>query len=60
MNLNEVAKEVSKLEGGKVNLQISQIKEVLHCLGHVLMQLPFDESTAVLAAVIKRASKGKK
>lgn len=31
MNLNLVAKEIAKREGGKLNLSIAQIKEVLAC-----------------------------
>ena len=36
MNMNELAKRVSKLEGGKVNLTIAQIKECLACTWEVL------------------------
>jgi len=32
MNLNELAKEVCSIEGGKVNLPIAQVKEVMRCL----------------------------
>lgn len=32
MNLNTVAKQVCELEGGKVNLSIAQVKEVIGCL----------------------------
>jgi hypothetical protein len=33
VNLNELAKEVSKIEGGKTSLSIAQIKEVLDTAG---------------------------
>jgi hypothetical protein len=36
LDLNELAEEVAKLEGGKVEVNIAQVKEVLHCLGQVL------------------------
>lgn len=36
MNLNEIAKGIALREGGKVNLSIAQIKEVLSRLGEVL------------------------
>lgn len=36
MNLNTVAKQVCELEGGKVNLSIAQVKEVIKCLFIVL------------------------
>ena len=32
MNMNELAKRVTKVEGGKVNLSIAQVKEVLRVL----------------------------
>ena len=32
MNMNDIAKEVARLEGGKKQLSIAQIKEVLRCL----------------------------
>lgn len=32
MNLNELAVKITKLEGGKVNLPISQVKEVMKLL----------------------------
>jgi hypothetical protein len=35
VNLNELAKEISKLEGGRQNLSIAQIKEVVKCLSIV-------------------------
>lgn len=31
MNLNQLAKRVAEREGGKVNLSIAQIKEVIRC-----------------------------
>lgn len=36
LNLNDVAKEISEIEGKKVELNIAQIKEVLHCLGSLM------------------------
>lgn len=38
MNLNELAKEVAKLEGGKKNLSIAQIKEVIKCLSILIYE----------------------
>ena len=35
MNLNQIAKEITLLEGGKINLSIAQVKEVMRCLGDV-------------------------
>lgn len=42
MNLNKLAQEISKAEGGKVNLSIAQIKEVLRCFGDVCYSLDDD------------------
>lgn len=36
VNWNEIAREVAALEGGKVNVNIAQIKEVLRCFRIVL------------------------
>jgi hypothetical protein len=36
MNMNEVAKEVTMREGGKVNLSIAQVKEVLRIYNDLL------------------------
>lgn len=36
MNINDFAVAISKLEGGKKNLSIAQIKEVLKCANHIL------------------------
>lgn len=52
MNLNELAKEISKLEGGKINLPIAQIKEVLKCLGAILAELETSDALVVVARVI--------
>lgn len=36
VNWNEIAREVAAHEGGKVNLSIAQVKEVLRCFRIVL------------------------
>lgn len=41
MNLNQLAKAICKIEGGKVNLTIAQIKEVIKCIGIVSQKDPF-------------------
>jgi hypothetical protein len=38
MNLNELAVEISKLEAGKKNLSIAQIKEVVKCLSSIMFK----------------------
>jgi len=35
MSINEFARKVSVLEGGKKNMNIAQIKEVLKCVNHL-------------------------
>jgi len=39
MNLNELAKAVCEIEGGKVNLSIAEVKQVISSIGLVLMRL---------------------
>lgn len=50
MNLNEFAKEIASEEGGKVNLSIAQVKEVLKI---TLIKLSF-LSHAELDELMKR------
>jgi len=38
MNMNDVAQEISKLEGKKKELSIAQIKEVLSCLKNLVLR----------------------
>lgn len=40
VNLNELAKEVSKLEGGKFELNIAEIKEVIRCVSIAVYKDP--------------------
>lgn len=40
MNLNELAKSVAKREGGKYELNIAQIKEVIRCVSIELYNDP--------------------
>lgn len=57
MNLNELAKEISILEGGKQNLSIAQIKEVIRCLSMVQYRHDFHETEFVgkIAHVTKQS-----
>jgi uncharacterized protein YhfF len=41
MNFKQMAIEISKKEGGKVNLSIAQIREVLRCFFTVGAQMSF-------------------
>lgn len=53
MNLNELAREISKLEGKKVPVNIAQIKEVLRCFGKVLSDLAPEEAFYLLSKLIR-------
>lgn len=53
MNLNELAKEIAKLEGGKKNLSIAQIKEVVRCLS--LIQFQHDVYQVDIATFSKKS-----
>lgn len=39
-NLNELAREVTLMEGGKVRISIAQVKEVLKIVGDLMRQDP--------------------
>ncbi len=42
MNLNQLAKTLSMLEGKKKKIDIAQIKEILACMGTIFSNLPDD------------------
>jgi len=52
MNLNELAKKVAAIEGGKKNLNIGEIKQVIRCLGLVLKTLTLPEALSVFKKMI--------
>ena len=59
MNLNELAKEVCKREGGKKQVDIAQVKEILRVLGDIAVRsnkgsLIFDK---IVKAALRRAKK---
>lgn len=51
LNLNKLAKAVSEREGGKQNLSIAQVKEVIK---HTLNELALAQPSQVLAALESR------
>jgi hypothetical protein len=59
MNLNELAKEISILEGGARNLNIADIKEVLKCLS-VVMYETCNMDTQLMNLAMKLWKNGKK
>lgn len=54
MNLNDLAREIAELEGGKQNLSIAQIKEVVRCLGDILHEMHVQDFTATIAKLAKK------
>jgi len=48
MNLNKLAKEITLKEGGKVNLPIAQVKEVMRILLTTLANMTSTEVEKVL------------
>ncbi len=48
MNLNDLAKEIALEEGGKVNLSIAQVKEVMKIIFSKLADLSPNELEEVL------------
>ena len=62
MNLNELAKEITKREKGKVQVNIAQVKEILCVLGEILEEASPDEAMEILHRLInagKRRMKNK-
>lgn len=53
MNLNELARAVCKIEGGKTEVNIAQVKDVLNALGQVLAEMPPYETLQVFAKLVK-------
>lgn len=54
MNQNDVAKEISKMDGGKINLNISEIKRVMACYNVLLFREP-----TLIANAIKNGEKNR-
>lgn len=54
MNLNDLAKEVTELEGGKVSLPIGQVKEVLRIALTIIANKPMAESGTLIKRYIKK------
>ena len=52
MDLNELARRVTELEGKKIPLSIAQVKEVIRCLGLVLWQADMADVLRVLARLV--------
>lgn len=60
MNLNQLAREICKREGGKVNLPIAQVKEVLRCLIDIAEEMADEGSLASLALAVQSKKKKSK
>lgn len=57
-NLNELALRVAEYEGGKKNLSIAQIKEVIACIGAVFAwDMSSEEVLQTVSRMIKRGTK---
>jgi len=57
MDLNELARSIARVEGKKQELSIAQIKEVLSCLGFVLVGLSLFDAFQVLARLASKGSR---
>lgn len=57
MNLNQLAKAITDLEGKNVLLSIAQVKEVLLCLGKVLAKMHPVEQTDLVSKLIARGAR---
>lgn len=52
-NLNELARRITQREGGKVNLPIAQVKEVLGIALELLAELPDREVRQLMDRVVR-------
>jgi hypothetical protein len=59
MNQNELARTVALLEGGKVNLPIGQVKEVIRITLNVVAQLAVDSPLEFMKMINQHLPKGK-
>lgn len=57
MNLNQLAKAITDLEGKNVLLSIAQVKEVLLCLGKVLAKMHPVEQADLVSKLIARGAR---
>lgn len=53
-NLNILAKQISELEGKKVQLSIAQIKEVLKCLGIILGRMSRADMLNLVSRIVRK------
>lgn len=63
MNLNEFAQKVAQREGGKAQVNIAQIKEVINCVFDVIILEGHGSSeliNALMVEAVKRQAKEKK
>jgi F420-0:gamma-glutamyl ligase-like protein len=54
VNLNELAKEICKKEGGKKSVSIAQVKETMRCLGKVLASMPLADALKLVTRLVGR------
>lgn len=55
INQNKLARSVCELEGGKVNLPIAQVKEVIAC---TLRILAFEHKPSEIMALLEKVQDG--
>ena len=57
MNLNTLAQDITKQEGGKVSLPIGQVKEVMRLTLTALANMPHAEALKVLLRYARERAK---
>lgn len=55
IDLNDLAAEVCKMEGGKEQVNIAQVKDVLNALGQVLARYRWWAAVAIVTKLRRRA-----
>ena len=53
MNINELAVKITEKEGKKEEVNIAQVKEILHVFGHVLNELKWKECLKLVGSLRK-------
>ena len=60
MNMNDVAKEISKREKGKREVDIAQIKEILRVLGDMLQEMTLYDRMRLINKMVNLSYRRKK
>lgn len=57
MNLNELARRITMYEGGEIEVNIAQVKDVLRSLGSIMLDMQTADALKMIAKLIEVSSK---